>query len=153
MLRSILDLGDVAVSEIMIHRRNVVAVDIDQPQDAIVAQVLDSPFTRLPLWQTDPDNIVGILHAKDLLRAIQKRRGRLDGLDVREIATAPWFIPDTTSLLAHPHAFRAPREHFALVLDEYVSPQRSLQQAATPVLSGRLMPYSTHHTHPRHHHP
>ncbi len=123
MLRSILDLNDVSVSEIMTHRRHVVAIDADLPQSQIVGQVLDSPFTRIPLWQGDPDNIVGVLHAKDLLRAVQSRQGNLDKLEILSIAAKPWFIPDTTTLLDQLQAFRARREHFALVVDEYGSLQ------------------------------
>ena len=120
MLRSILDLGDVWVEEIMIHRKDVLAIDVDQPPAKIVEAVLASPFTRLPLWQEDPDNIVGVLHAKALLRAVQAAGGRdLDKLDVRAIASAPWFIPDTTDLLSQLQAFRRRHEHFAIVVDEY----------------------------------
>ncbi|MGF1593270.1 MAG: HlyC/CorC family transporter [Kiloniellaceae bacterium] len=120
MLRSILDLGDVWVEEIMIHRKDVLAIDIDQPPAKIVEEVLASPFTRLPLWQEDPDNIVGVLHAKALLRAVQAAGGKdLDKLDVRAIAAAPWFIPDTTDLLSQLQAFRRRHEHFAIVVDEY----------------------------------
>jgi len=120
MLRSILDLGDVWVEEIMIHRKDVLAIDIDQPPEKIVEEVLASPFTRLPLWQEDPDNIVGVLHAKALLRAVQAAGGKdLDKLDVRAIAAAPWFIPDTTDLLSQLQAFRSRHEHFAIVVDEY----------------------------------
>jgi Mg2+/Co2+ transporter CorB len=120
MLRSILDLGDVWVEEIMIHRKDVLAIDVDQPPAKIVEEVLASPFTRLPLWQEDPDNIVGVLHAKALLRAVQAAGGRdLDKLDVRAIASAPWFIPDTTDLLSQLQAFRRRHEHFAIVVDEY----------------------------------
>jgi Mg2+/Co2+ transporter CorB len=120
MLRSILDLGDVWVEEIMIHRKEVVAIDVDQPPAKIVEEVLSSPFTRLPLWQEDPDNVVGVLHAKALLRAVQAAGGKdLDKLDVRAIASAPWFIPDTTDLLSQLQAFRSRHEHFAIVVDEY----------------------------------
>ena len=120
MLRSILDLGDVWVEEIMIHRKDVLAIDVDQPAAKIVEEVLASPFTRLPLWQEDPDNIVGVLHAKALLRAVQAAGGRdLDKLDLRAIASAPWFIPDTTDLLSQLQAFRRRHEHFAIVVDEY----------------------------------
>jgi Mg2+/Co2+ transporter CorB len=120
MLRSILDLGDVWVEEIMIHRKDVLAIDIDQPPAKIVEEVLASPFTRLPLWQEDPDNVVGVLHAKALLRAVQAAGGKdLDKLDVRAIASAPWFIPDTTDLLSQLQAFRRRHEHFAIVVDEY----------------------------------
>ena len=120
MLRSILDLGDVWVEEIMIHRKDVVAIDVDQPPAKIVEEVLASPFTRLPLWQEDPDNIVGVLHVKALLRAVQAAGGKdLDKLDVRAIASPPWFIPDTTDLLSQLQAFRRRHEHFAIVVDEY----------------------------------
>lgn len=119
MLRSILDLGDVWVEEIMIHRKDVGAIDVDQPPAKIVEEVLSSPFTRLPLWQEDPDNIVGVLHAKALLRAVQAVGNDLDKLDLRAIASAPWFIPDTTDLLSQLQAFRRRHEHFAIVVDEY----------------------------------
>ena len=119
MLRSILDLGDVWVEEIMIHRKDVVAIDVDLPPAKIVEQVLASPFTRIPLWQEDPDNIVAVLHVKALLRAVQAAGADPDKLDVKAIAAAPWFIPETTDLLSQLQAFRSRHEHFALVVDEY----------------------------------
>ena len=122
MLRSILDLADVEVSDIMTHRRNVRMLDADQPVDALLEEILDSPFTRLPLYRGDQDNIVGILHAKVLLRAIRSQQGDvLEDLDVLSTAAAPWFIPDTTTLLDQMQAFRERREHFAVVIDEYGS--------------------------------
>ncbi|SMF33338.1 Mg2+ and Co2+ transporter CorB, contains DUF21, CBS pair, and CorC-HlyC domains [Tistlia consotensis] len=119
MLRSILDLGDVEVSEIMVHRRNVVAIDIEQPPEKIVEQVLESPYTRIPLWRGKFDDIVGLLHVKALLRAVQARAGKVEGLDVSAIAAEPWFIPDSTDLLSQLQAFRLRKEHFAIVVDEY----------------------------------
>ncbi len=119
MLHSILDLRDVAVSDIMVHRRNVVAIDIDQPPGKLVEEVLASSYTRIPLWRGDPDNVVGVLHVKALLRAVQANRGSVEGLDIPSLAAPPWFIPDTTSLLGQLQAFRDRREHFALVVDEY----------------------------------
>lgn len=119
MLRSILDLAEVEVSEIMTHRRDVVAIDADLPADEIMRQVLDSPFTRVPLWRGNPDNIVGVLHAKRLLRALQAAGAEPARLDVMSVAQSPWFIPDTTDLLQQLHAFRERHEHFALVVDEY----------------------------------
>ncbi|SIS88728.1 HlyC/CorC family transporter [Insolitispirillum peregrinum] len=121
MLRSVLDLADVEVSEIMIHRRNIMTIDADQPIRAIIEQVFSSPYTRLPLYRDKPDNIVGVIHAKVLARAVQEHtdRGTLDTLDIMAVATAPWFIPDATRLLDQLQAFRARREHFALVVDEY----------------------------------
>lgn len=119
MLRSILDLADVVVEEIMTHRRNVVTIDADQPPERIVKEVLDSPYTRLPLWHGKKDNIVGVLHAKALLRAVQAEGGDLEKLDIDAIANEPWFIPETTDLLSQLQAFRSRHEHFAIVVDEY----------------------------------
>ncbi len=121
MLRSILELDDVAVSEIMIHRRNVTTLDAEQPAERLVDAILASPYTRIPLWQGTPDNIVGVLHAKALLRALKAQEGRVDKVDVSGIAASPWFIPETTTLLAQLEAFRRRREHFAIVVDEYGS--------------------------------
>ncbi len=121
MLRGILDLDEVPVYEIMMHRKNVVTVDASLPAAEIVEQVLQSPYTRLPLWKDDPDNIVGVIHAKALLREIRGREGDIGTLDITTIANAPWFIPEQTSLLDQLHAFRERREHFALVVDEYGS--------------------------------
>ena len=121
MLRSVLDLAEVQVGEIMIHRKSVTRIEIDQPIEDVVGEVLDSPFTRIPLWRGEPDNIVGVLHVKELLRAVMTRKGDLDALDVGVLAAEPWFIPDTTLLLDQLQAFRARRSHFALVVDEYGS--------------------------------
>jgi len=119
MLRSILDLAEVEVSEIMTHRRDVVAIDAGLPPGEIVRQVLDSPFTRIPLWQDNPDNIVGVLHAKRLLRALHAAEGDQSKVDVLAVAQSPWFIPDNTDLLSQLEAFQQRHEHFALVVDEY----------------------------------
>ncbi|HEY9348315.1 MAG TPA: HlyC/CorC family transporter [Inquilinus sp.] len=119
MLRSILDLGDVYVSEIMTHRRSVEAIDIELTPREVVAAMLNSPHTRMPLCQGGLENIIGVLHAKDVLRALQAAGGDPNRLDIRRIAARPWFIPDTTSLLDQLHAFRTRREHFAIVVDEY----------------------------------
>ncbi|GHD43901.1 membrane protein [Thalassobaculum fulvum] len=122
MLRSILDLADVEVSEIMTHRRNVRMLDADAPLGELLELVLDSPFTRLPLYKGESDNIVGVLHVKALLRAIRAHGGSApEDLNLVEIANDPWFIPDTTTLLDQLQAFRERREHFALVVDEYGS--------------------------------
>ncbi|GAB3127707.1 HlyC/CorC family transporter [Novispirillum itersonii] len=119
MLRSVLDLADVDVSEIMVHRRGLVSIDVGLPVEDILQQALDSPYTRLPLWRDEPDNIIGVLHAKALLRAVQAVEGDLEALDVAAIASPPWFVPDSTRLLDQLNAFRSRREHFALVIDEY----------------------------------
>ena len=119
MLRSILDLNNVWVSEIMVHRNNMKTIDLDQPADEIIQQVLDSPFTRLPVWKGTADNIVGVLHAKALLRELKGADGHLNNIDIEKLAAEPWFIPDSTTLFDQLQAFRNRRGHFALVVDEY----------------------------------
>ena len=119
MLRSILELADVEVGQVMTHRRNLVAVDAALPTAEIVDLVVSSPCTRVPLWLDDPDNIVGVVHAKDLLRAVRESEGGTGGVDVTALAADPWFIPDSTTLQEQLQAFRQRREHFALVVDEY----------------------------------
>ncbi len=119
MLRSILDLNDVEVNEVMTYRRNVVALDATLPAADIVDQILKSPYTRIPIWRDTPDNIVGVVHAKDVLRAVRALSNAVERLDIVELASPPWFIPDSTTLLEQLTAFRQRREHFALVVDEY----------------------------------
>ncbi|MED5473187.1 MAG: HlyC/CorC family transporter [Pseudomonadota bacterium] len=120
MLRSILDLGEVTVEEIMTHRRNVSMINADLPLDEILDELLESPFTRLPLYRGDPDEIIGILHGKALLRAMRGFPGEnMSELDIVEVANEPWFIPESSNLLDQLQAFRARKEHFAVVVDEY----------------------------------
>ena len=119
MLRSILDLDDVTVGEIMVHRRNVTMIDADQPASAAVDDIVASPFTRIPIWQASPDNIVGVIHAKELLRAARQHRGDIASLNLVELTARPWFIPESTSLRDQLQAFLHRHEHFALVVDEY----------------------------------
>ncbi|MDA0652839.1 MAG: HlyC/CorC family transporter [Proteobacteria bacterium] len=121
MLRSILDLADVNVSEVMHHRQDIVMVDVDLPPGEIIDQVVQSPYTRIPLWRGHTDNIVGVLHAKALLRQVRAHTGDPEKIDIESEAATPWFIPESTSLLDQLQAFRQRREHFALVVDEYGS--------------------------------
>ncbi|OJX11728.1 MAG: hypothetical protein BGO77_06430 [Caedibacter sp. 37-49] len=117
MLHSILDLGDVEVGEIMVHRKNAMMINADLSIKEIIHQVISSPYTRIPLWKDNKDNIVGILHAKALLKAIQKDSS--EKLNILSISTKPWFIPESTTLREQLQAFRSRQEHFALVVDEY----------------------------------
>ncbi len=119
MLKSVLDLADVEVGEVMVHRRDMITLNIDSPAADIVAQVVESRHTRFPLWQDTPDNVLGILHAKSLLRQVNMHTSDLQGINVMQFATEPWFVPDTTSLADQLSAFRKRRAHFALVVDEY----------------------------------
>ena len=121
MLHGILDLDDVAVGEVMTHRNNMAMIDLDLPAHTVLDQVVKSPFTRIPLWRDEPDNIVGVLHTKDLLRALQGYWSEIEKLDIEKVLTPPWFVPETTTLREQLNAFRDRRAHFALVVDEYGS--------------------------------
>ncbi|MGE0578221.1 MAG: HlyC/CorC family transporter [Reyranella sp.] len=118
MLRSVLDLGDHTVADVMTHRGAVALIDADQPLDTIVNEVLASPYTRIPFYRGEADNIVGVVHAKDLFRAV-KAAGGTAGVKIDDVMTAPWFIPESTILFDQLQAFRARHEHFAIVVDEY----------------------------------
>jgi magnesium and cobalt exporter, CNNM family len=118
MLRSVLDLGDRTVGDVMTHRGNVVLIDGEQSMDSIVTQMLAAPYTRIPVYRGEPDNIVGVIHAKDLFRAVKAAGGPAE-VKLQEVMTPPWFIPESTVLFDQLQAFRARHEHFAIVVDEY----------------------------------
>lgn len=121
MLRSILDLADVVLEEIMSHRKNVVMMDADDPVEVIVQNVMACPYTRVPLYQGSQDNIVGVIHVKEMLRALHKVDGDAKKIDLGSITQKPWFVPETTTLFDQLQAFRDRKEHFSIVIDEYGS--------------------------------
>ncbi|MET2831760.1 HlyC/CorC family transporter [Mesorhizobium shangrilense] len=113
------DLAELEVSDIMVHRTNMRSVNADNPPEAVVREILQSPHTRMPLWKGSLDNIVGVLHAKDLLRALNDVGNDFSRIDVMKIASKPWFVPDTTTLQEQLNAFLRRKAHFAVVVDEY----------------------------------
>jgi Mg2+/Co2+ transporter CorB len=119
MLRSILDLAEVQVGQIMVHRRLVYSVNADQRASALIEQVLAGPHTRVPLWRGQTENIIGVLHVRDLLQALRTHRANPDAIAIMEIVQRPWFVPESTTLLDQLGAFRRRHEHFAMVVDEY----------------------------------
>lgn len=119
MLGGVLDLGEMDVSEVMVHRRSMETVDGGMSPREIVTETLASQHSRVPIYREDPENVVGVLHAKDLLRAIADADGRIDEVDIQAILREPWFIPETTSLKDQLAAFLKRQNHFALVVDEY----------------------------------
>ena len=119
LIRGALDLDEIRLEEIMLHRKSIEMLDLDRPVEKIIDDALKSPHTRLPLYRGDPDNIVGILHAKDLLRAIWDAEGDPNDIDLVSLARKPYFAPETTTLQEQLDAFKRKREHFALVVDEY----------------------------------
>lgn len=114
-----LDLDALEVSDIMIHRTTMRALNAGDPPEEIVKAVLESPYTRMPLWSGSVDNIVGVVHAKDLLRALAEPGMEPKTLDITRVAQKPWFVPDTTTLKEQLAAFLRRKEHFATVVDEY----------------------------------
>ncbi|MEM6780424.1 MAG: HlyC/CorC family transporter [Pseudomonadota bacterium] len=121
MLRSILDLAEVDVEEVMIHRQKVEMLDASKPVEELIDDALKSPYTRLPVMRENSDNIIGILHVKALLRAMKEAEDSNAEIDIEGLASEPWFVPETTTLYDQLQAFRARREHFAVVVDEYGS--------------------------------
>lgn len=119
MVSGLLDLKQLAVDDVMIHRTKMRTINLDLGPEAIVREVLASPYTRMPLWRDKPENIVGVLHAKDLLRALDAAGGDACKLDVATIALESWFVPVNTPLPEQLKAFLARKTHFALAVDEY----------------------------------
>ena len=119
MLGGLLDLRELHVSDVMVHRTEMVMIGADMPADDLVREVLATEYTRIPLWREKPENIVGVLHAKDLLRAIRANDGDISKVDVSSIALPPWFVPDMRPVSEQLKAFRRRKTHFALVVDEY----------------------------------
>ncbi len=121
LIRGALDLHEIRIEEIMVHRKSIEMLDLDKPNQEIIQQAMTSAHTRIPLFRDDPDNIVGILHAKDLLRSLWEADGKPDRLDLESICRKPYFAPETTTLQEQLDVFRIKQEHFALVVDEYGS--------------------------------
>ncbi len=119
MLGGLLDLRELQVSDVMVHRTEMVMINADLPPEELVREVLATEFTRIPLWRDKPENIVGVLHAKDLLRAIRASEGDTSKIDVTTIMLPPWFVPEMRPVSEQLKAFRRRKTHFALVVDEY----------------------------------
>jgi Mg2+/Co2+ transporter CorB len=115
----VLDLDDLDVSDVMIHRKNMKTIDATLPPREIVNQTLQTAHSRIPLYEGDQENIIGVLHAKDLLQAIADAQGDMDAIDLKAIVRDPWFVPDTTTLKEQLEEFLKRRNHFACVVDEY----------------------------------
>ena len=120
MLGGILELEQIEVEEVMIHRKQVEGLDIAQDIPKMIDAAINSPHSRLPVYEGEYTNIIGILHLKTLLQLIHKKgRSNISQNNIRAILIKPWFIPSTTSLKEQLYAFRQKRQHFALVVDEY----------------------------------
>lgn len=118
-LGGILDLGEREVREIMIHRKGVFSIDFSLEPEAIITEALNSNFSRIPLWHNEQENIVGIVHVRDLMKLVREARIGVTREMIRQVAHRPWFVPETTSLAEQLQAFRSKRKHIACVVDEY----------------------------------
>ncbi|MES2215145.1 MAG: CNNM domain-containing protein [Pseudomonadota bacterium] len=119
MLGGVLDIGNITVDEIMIHRFHITSINADLPVKEITAQALNSSHTRIPLWRDSTDNIVGILHIKDLVKSLYRSNFDYAKISIKDFITEPWFIPENALASQQLHAFKQKRSHFALVIDEY----------------------------------
>jgi CBS domain containing-hemolysin-like protein len=118
-IQNVFRFGDLAVSDVMVHRTAMVMINADLPADELVGEVLATEYTRIPLWREKPENIIGILHAKDLLRAIRASEGDTSRINVSTIMRPAWFVPEMRPISEQLKAFRRRKTHFALVVDEY----------------------------------
>lgn len=119
MISGVLDLRELTVADVMTHRKKMDTVDINLPPQELVRAVHGTKRSRVPVWQGEPENIVGVLRTRDLIRAAMANDEAFKGLDISALVTKPWFVPETMGVEELLEAFRERRSHFALVVDEY----------------------------------
>jgi len=119
MLGGVLDLRDLQVADIMVHRTKMETINADDPPQNILDDLLRSQYTRVPIWKDEPENIIGVLHTKDLLSALGRAGWDVTKLDIMGFAVEPWFVPDTTGLKDQLNQFLKRKAQMALVVDEY----------------------------------
>ena len=121
MLGGILDLPDVNVEDVMVHRKNITALNIDEIDEKKIIEILSSPYSRIPVWEKSTDNFIGLLNIKSLIKESVESDDDLKNINIRKILSKPWFVPETTSLKEQLNAFLEKKLHMALVVDEYGS--------------------------------
>jgi Mg2+/Co2+ transporter CorB len=119
MISGVLDLSELTVGDVMTHRKNMMTISADRNMPDVVKALAFSPHARIPVWKNQPENIVGVLHTKAIVRAVLANRGTIAGLDIKPLIRPPFFVPETMSLEELLSSFRERRSHFALVVDEY----------------------------------
>ncbi len=119
MLGGILDLKNLEVADVMVHRTKMEMLEADMEVKDIIDHMMDNAHTRVPIWRDSPDNIVGVLHSKNLYQALQKAKGDTTKIKLEDVMTDPWFVPDTRPLEDQLNAFLRRKTHFAIVVDEY----------------------------------
>ncbi|WP_417317796.1 HlyC/CorC family transporter [Emcibacter sp.] len=121
MLSGVFDLGETEVREIMIHRSDMVAVNIDEPAERIIDFMANCSHSRLPVWHHSPTNIIGLLHSKDVFKAVQNRKDGDETIDIKSLVRDPWFVPETITLKNQLKAFQEKQKHIAMIVDEFGS--------------------------------
>ncbi|MBL6664476.1 MAG: DUF21 domain-containing protein [Rickettsiales bacterium] len=121
LIDGVLDLSDIEIGEIMVHRKEITGINIDLEIEEIIKLSLQSKYTRIPLWRDNEDNIIAILNVRRLLKAIQKNKGITKNINFLEATSRPWFVPVSNTLREQLVSFRKRRKRFALVIDEYGS--------------------------------
>ncbi len=119
MIGGILDLRELKVGDVMVHRKNVAMLDADLPRSTLLQALLDAHHTRIPVWRGTNDNVIGIINAKEVMSELVRRQGQLDEFNLLSLMHEAWFVPDTRGVEAQLRAFRERRTHFAMVVDEY----------------------------------
>lgn len=119
MLGGILDIRNMAIGDIMVHRSKIMAIDIDTPTEKVIKTVFSSRHSRFPFWQGNSDNIIGILHVKDLMNKIHQSKLGTNEINIRALLSTPVFLPDNSLVVQQLHMFREGQTHLACVVDEY----------------------------------
>ena len=119
MLGGVLDLRELQVGDIMVHRTKMETINAEEAPAKIIDAVLKSQYTRMPVWRGSPENIVGILNAKDLLGALRASGWMIARVDIKSLVKDAWFVPETRSVKDQLDAFLRRKAHVAMVVDEY----------------------------------
>ena len=120
MVKGILDLSVIGIEDVMVHRSNMFTVNIDDDANNIISAVINSPYTRIPVWKNDAENIIGIIHAKNLLRLISTKKNLpILNEDIKKTLLEPWFVPETTTLKEQLQMHLNKRTKLAIIVDEY----------------------------------
>lgn len=151
MLGGVLDLRDLQVADIMVHRTKMEMICADDPPAKVLEELLKSQYTRAPVWREETENIVGVLHTKDLLTALSRSGWDPSKLDVMSFTTEPWFIPDTTTLKDQLNQFLKKKAQMALVVDEYGEVQGliTLEDILEEIVGQIADEHDTHETYVR----
>ena len=119
MLDSILDLGEMEIINIMVHRKNIASINIEQSLDKILKKAFEINHSKIPLWKRNEDNIVAILNMRTLIQVLHNNHGNFNKITLEEFTSPPWFVPSSNTLKSQLTAFRKKKEKFAIVIDEY----------------------------------